>query len=355
MLLLCVILLTVVSTVSHCEVETGQCGCDSLSRVLLSPAAGKSTQENEGSTQGTGHVATKSSLPSPSISDSLRNEYIHIPEGVFTMGSDDIPSANMHDGEGPARRIQISEFYIQQYEVSNAEFAAFVDETGYVTEVERFGNSFVLEHLLSEEVKEEVTQVVKDAPWWFLVKGASWLHPEGEGSRVRDNRFHHPVVHVSWNDATAYCEWNDRGRLPTEAEWEYAARGGLEGRLFPWGNKPNPRGEHWVNIWQGKFPAENTEEDGYYSTAPVNAYHPNRYGLFNMVGNVWEWVSDWWTVRHSAAMAKDPQGPLSGTDKVKKGGSYMCHEEYCYRYRCSARSMNTPDSSASNLGFRCVK
>ena len=285
---------------------------------------------------------------------SLRNEYIEIPEGIFTMGTDDAPVSTTQDGEGPSRSVHVSPFYMQKYEVSNAEFASFVSETGYSTEAERFGDSFVLEHLLSEEVAEEITQAVKNAPWWLPVKGACWLHPEGKGSNV-DSRGDHPAVHISWNDAVAYCEWNEGGRLPTEAEWEYAARGGLEGRLYPWGNAPTPKGKHWMNIWQGEFPKLNTEEDGYFSTAPGNVYPSNRYGLFNMAGNVWEWVEDWWTTRHSAEFADNPRGPPSGKDKVKKGGSYMCHEDYCYRYRCSARSMNTPDSSASNLGFRCAK
>lgn len=285
---------------------------------------------------------------------SLRNEYLEIPEGIFTMGSNDAPVSIMQDGEGPARSVHVSQFYMQKYEVSNAEFASFVDETGYSTEAERFGDSFVLEHLLSEEVAGEITQAVKDAPWWLPVQGAYWLHPEGRGSHV-DSRGDHPAVHISWNDAVAYCKWNEDGRLPTEVEWEYAARGGLEGRLYPWGNSLMPKGEHWMNIWQGEFPQLNTEEDGYLGTAPGNAYPSNRYGLFNMAGNVWEWVSDWWTTRHSAEFADDPRGPPSGKDKVKKGGSYMCHEDNCYRYRCSARSMNTPDSSASNLGFRCAK
>ena len=285
---------------------------------------------------------------------SLSNEYIFIPGGTFTMGSDNPPSSTMEDGEGPARQIEISEFYIEKYEVSNADFARFVKETDYVTEAEKFGNSFVLDVLLSENVKSEILQMVKDAPWWLPVNGAYWLQPEGKDSNV-DERGDHPAVHLSWNDAVAYCEWNNGGRLPTEAEWEYAARGGMEGRLFPWGNNPSPKGEHWMNIWQGKFPLENTVDDGFLSTAPVNTYPPNKYGLYNTVGNVWEWVSDWWTVGHKRTLLKDPQGPSSGTDKVKKGGSYMCHRDYCYRYRCSARSMNTPDSSASNLGFRCAK
>ena len=281
----------------------------------------------------------------------VANRPMLIPGGVFTMGTDDpiLPQ----DGEGPARRVEITTFYMDKYEVSISEFADFVAETGYVTEAEKFGDSFVLDMLLSEEVKSEITQAVASAPWWLPVKGASWRHPEGEGSGVED-RLDHPVVHVSWNDAVAFCEWAGK-RLPTEAEWEFAARGGLEGRLFPWGNNPNPRGEHWLNIWQGEFPLENTLEDGYLGTAPVDSFPPNKYGLHNTAGNVWEWTSDWWSTRHTKDFRKDPEGPARGKDKVKKGGSYLCHPQYCYRYRCASRSQNTPDSSASNLGFRCAK
>ena len=279
------------------------------------------------------------------------NQFVRISGGLFTMGTDE--AILPQDGEGPARRVQVSDFFIHKYEVSNREFAAFTADTGYVTEAETFGNSFVLEMLLSVSVKSGITQAVMNAPWWLPVEGASWKQPEGEDSDIKD-RQKHPVVHVSWNDAVKYCQWSG-GRLPTEAEWEYAARGGLEGRLYPWGNNPLPRGDHWMNIWQGEFPEENTAEDGYVGTAPVDSFPPNRYGLHNMAGNVWEWVSDWWTIRHSEEFQIDPRGPPSGKDKVKKGGSYICHPQYCFRYRCAARSQNTPDSSASNLGFRCAR
>ena len=239
-----------------------------------------------------------------------------------------------------------------QYEVSNAEFTRFVQATDYETEAEKFGDSFVVEYFLSDEVQSTITQAVAGSPWWLPVGGADWKHPEGKDSNILD-RMDHPVVHVSWNDATAYCKWRGK-RLPTEAEWEYAVRAGLTDRLHPWGNKEMPHGVHRMNIWQGVFPVNNTEDDGYAGTAPVDTYQPNKYGLYNTVGNVWEWVSDWWTTRHIRDPQHNPTGPVSGTDKIKKGGSFMCHRDYCYRYRCSARSQNTPDSSASNLGFRCA-
>uniref|UniRef100_UPI00398E875D formylglycine-generating enzyme isoform X2 n=1 Tax=Pristiophorus japonicus TaxID=55135 RepID=UPI00398E875D len=300
------------------------------------------------------------------------NQMVLIPGGVFTMGTDDpgIPE----DGEGPARKAHIKQFYMDIYEVTNAEFERFVQATDYTTEAETFGDSFVFEGLLSDTVKSSITQAVAAAPWWLPVKAASWKHPEGPDSNITkrnsapqphthsrgiscssliqlssflghfrrkvksqphvgQTRMDHPVMHVSWNNAVAYCTWAGK-RLPTETEWEYACRGGLENRLFPWGNKLQPKGQHYMNIWQGDFPSHNTADDGFANTAPVTAFPPNGYGLFNMVGNAWEWTSDWWTVHHSTDEMENPS--------------------YCYRYRCAARSQNTPDSSASNLGFRCA-
>lgn len=278
------------------------------------------------------------------------NQMVLIPGGVFTMGTNDpvIPQ----DGEGPARKAHIKQFYMDVYEVTNAEFERFIKSTDYITEAETFGDSFVFEGLLSDKVKSSISQAVAAAPWWLPVKEASWKHPEGPDSNIT-KRMDHPVVHISWHNAVAYCAWADK-RLPTETEWEYACRGGLENRLFPWGNKLHPKDQHYMNIWQGDFPHHNTEDDGYANTAPVTSFPPNGYGLFNIAGNVWEWTLDWWTIHHTADEVENPTGPASGKDKVKKGGSYMCHESYCYRYRCAARSQNTPDSSASNLGFRCA-
>ncbi|XP_036122793.1 formylglycine-generating enzyme isoform X1 [Molossus molossus] len=288
--------------------------------------------------------------PGPATRPPAPAKMVLIPAGVFTMGTDD-PQIKQ-DGEAPARRVTVDAFYMDAYEVSNADFEQFVNATSYLTEAERFGDSFVFEGLLSEQVKTGIRQAVAAAPWWLPVKGANWRHPEGPDSTVL-HRLDHPVLHVSWNDAVAYCAWAGK-RLPTEAEWEYSCRGGLHDRLFPWGNKLQPRGQHYANVWQGEFPVTDTGEDGYRGTAPVDAFPPNGYGLYNIVGNAWEWTSDWWTVRHSAQEALNPKGPPSGKDRVKKGGSYMCHKSYCYRYRCAARSQNTPDSSASNLGFRCA-
>ncbi len=222
---------------------------------------------------------------------------------------------------------------------------------GYVTEAERFGWSFVFGGFLPEDFP--ATRAVAKAPWWRQVEGADWRHPEGPDSSVAE-RASHPVVHVSWNDAQAYCAWAG-ARLPTEAEWEYAAGGGLSGKRFPWGDDLEPGGEHRMNVWQGRFPAENSEADGFAGTCPVDEFPPNGYGLFNMTGNVWEWCSDWFhPTFHTREKRTNPHGPKHGEAKVMRGGSYLCHESYCRRYRVAARSANTPDSSTGNLGFRCV-
>lgn len=260
------------------------------------------------------------------------------------------------DGEAPQRPVELDPFWMDVTEVSNAEFAEFVATTDYETEAEAFGNSFVFFGMQTEEQMETVNESVAQAPWWYKTPGAHWKEPEGINSSVED-RLDHPVAHVSWNDAVAYCKWRGK-RLPTEAEWETACRGGLEDRLFPWGNELTPKNQHLTNIWQGEFPTDNTVEDGHKFTAPVDAFPPNGFGLKQMTGNVWEWVSDNWGVKHSEKLKKNPQGPKQigkFSEKVKKGGSFLCHKSYCYRYRCAARSPNGLDSSASNLGFRCAR
>ncbi|XP_075249518.1 formylglycine-generating enzyme-like [Convolutriloba macropyga] len=256
------------------------------------------------------------------------------------------------DGEGPMRQNTVPSFYIDKTEVTNEQFKLFVDNTGYVTEAETFQNSFVLQNFVSEELNAKIEQSVAQAPWWLPVDGADWKQPEGPGSSVMD-RMSNPVVHVSWSDATEYCAWAGK-RLPFEAEWERACNGGKPQRLFPWGNRETKDGKWLLNIWQGKFPAENLEEDGYAGIAPVASFPNSSLGLYDMVGNVWEWTQDWYTNKHSPA-SNSMTGPSSGKDKVKKGGSFMCQKGFCYRYRCAARGNNSPDTSAYNLGFRCVK
>jgi formylglycine-generating enzyme required for sulfatase activity len=276
---------------------------------------------------------------------------IRLPGGEFWMGSEEGLAAPA-DGEAPVRRVSLAPFEIDAAAVSNAEFAEFVAETRHVTEAERAGWSFVFAGLLPDEFPD--TRGVAAAPWWRQVFGADWRHPEGPHSDIAA-RLDHPVVHVSWRDARAFAAWAGK-RLPTEAEWEYAARGGLEQRRFPWGDEETPGGDHRCNVWQGAFPSRNTLLDGWYGTAPVDAFAPNGYGLKSASGNVWEWCADWWSASfHRAGPRRDPPGPPGGTHRVMRGGSYLCHPSYCFRYRVSARSANTPDSSTGNLGFRCAR
>lgn len=274
---------------------------------------------------------------------------VALPGGWFLMGTDDevgFPA----DGEGPVREIELSPFRIDPTAVTNAQFATFVKATGYSTDAERFGFSYVFEDFLAPNLAS-VAVSVPDAPWWRAVPEATWKHPEGPGSSI-SSRQNHPVVHVSWNDAQAFCAWSGT-RLPTEAEWEYAARGGLEQRRYPWGDELAPTGQHRCNIWQGEFPHHNTGDDGFLGTAPVKSFRPNGFGLYNAAGNVWEWCADWFSVDfHRTGPRTNPTGPPEGATKVMRGGSYMCHESYCNRYRVAARSSNTPDSSTGNIGFR---
>jgi sulfatase modifying factor 1 len=249
------------------------------------------------------------------------------------MGSDE--DRYPADGESPSRAAHVEGFGISACTVSNDDFARFIAETGYMTTAEREGWSFVFGGLLPDDFP--ATRAVAAAPWWRQVPGATWLHPEGPGSDL-EARSDHPVVHVSWIDARVFCRWAG-GRLPTEIEWEYAARGGLERRRYPWGDELTPGGEHRMNVFQGSFPDVDTGDDGFIGTAPVNAFPPNGYGLYNTTGNVWEWTADRF-------------GPSRPGNRVTRGGSYLCHDSYCWRYRCAARSGNTPDSSAGNIGFR---
>ncbi len=274
-----------------------------------------------------------------------------LPGGTFLMGTDEA-IGYASDGEGPVREVTLPPFWLDPYAISNEHFAAFADATGYLTDAERYGWSFVFAGLLPEGFAD--TPAVAAAPWWRQVEEADWRHPEGASSGIAA-RADHPVVHVSWFDAVAYCSWAGL-RLPTDAEWEYSARGGLVQRRYPWGDELTPGGEHRCNIWQGTFPSENTLDDGYYGTAPVGAFPANGYGLHNMAGNAWEWCADWFSPDfHISGSREDPPGPPAGTHRVIRGGSYLCHESYCYRYRVAARSANTPDSSTGNTGFRCAR
>ncbi|WP_173917617.1 formylglycine-generating enzyme family protein [Halobacillus sp. Marseille-Q1614] len=278
----------------------------------------------------------------------FKERMVYLPGGEFLMGTNN-EEGFPFDGEGPVRRVKVEPFYIDAHTVSNADFREFVKDTGYKTEAEQFGWSFIFYKFISSNTNQKVQQL-PNTPWWLAVEGAYWYQPEGPRSTV-DDRLDHPVIHVSWNDAAAFCEWAGK-RLPTEAEWEYAARGGLEQKKYPWGDELMPNGEHFCNIWQGDFPSENTLEDGYLGTAPVQSFPQNGYGLYHMAGNVWEWCADWFT--NTPERKIDTKRLNSQSSKVMRGGSYLCHRSYCNRYRVAARSSNTMDSSTGNMGFRCV-
>jgi formylglycine-generating enzyme len=271
-----------------------------------------------------------------------------IPAGTFAMGTDDARGYPA-DGEGPVHPVDLDAYRIGIYTVTNDDFAAFVDATGHRTTAGQYGSSFVFAGLLPDDFPP--TRAVSDAPWWREVEGADWRHPEGPQSDV-SARGSHPVVHVSWDDATAYCAWAG-GRLPTEAEWERAARGGREGDHFPWGDDREPTGQHLMNVFQGEFPHRDTGDDGWIGTCPVGSYASNGFGLHEVTGNVWEWCADWFSPHYYRRSQRvGPTGPRYGQSRVMRGGSYLCHESYCWRYRVDSRSSNSPDSSAGNVGFR---
>ena len=252
--------------------------------------------------------------------------------GTFRMGSDEeMPY------EGPEHEVAVRPFWIDRREVTVGEFARFVEATGYKTEAERFGWSGVFDAADGE---------------WRRGEGADWRHPEGAGSTAPPDE---PVTQVSWNDAAAYARWAGK-RLPTEAEWEYAARGGLVGRKYSWGDELRPGGRPAANWWQGHFPERDTGEDGFVGRAPVGSFAPNGYGLYDTGGNVWEWCADWFGDDYYArSPAADPAGPDSGEERVIRGGSWMCSENYCTNYRVAGRSHTAPDTGLNNLGFRCAR
>jgi formylglycine-generating enzyme required for sulfatase activity len=234
--------------------------------------------------------------------------------------------------------------------VTNARFRQFVNDTGYITEAETFGNSFVFFQFLPDKMRDAPDY--GPAPWWRVVDGANWKAPAGPGSEgfcIDD----HPVVHVTWHDATAFATWA-KGRLPTEAEWEHAARGGLGDVSFPWGNQePDDESFFPCNIWQGAFPHRDLARDGYDRTAPAKSFEPNGYGLYNMVGNTWEYTAQPFKVKSLKKEVRQANAAKAGY-KLAKGGSFLCHRSYCYRYRIAARTGSSPDSSTSHQGIRLV-
>jgi len=301
-----------------------------------------------------------------------------IPPGEFMMGTD---SPLGWPDERPAHLVRVEGFYMDEHEVTVAEFRRFVEATGHVTTAERPvdvqslmaqlppGTPLPLpENLVPGSLVFTPTDgpvpLDEFARWWKWTPGASWRRPEGPGSTL-DGQDNHPVVHVSWEDAVAYARWAKK-RLPTEAEWEYAARGGLINQHQVWGDADPGDGGRWrANIWQGDFPHRNTVADGHARSAPVGSYPPNGFGLFDMAGNVWEWCADWYQpdfYQASPGVAANPNGPARSSDpawpspaeRVQRGGSFLCDDDYCSRYRPSARQGCSPDTSASHVGFRCA-
>lgn len=286
---------------------------------------------------------------SQSLRDDLAALTTEIPGGFFDMGAR--KPRYPADFEGPRRKVFVSPFRIARTSVTNAMFARFVAESGYRTVAETEGWSYVF-HLFLEK-PTDYPHSPPGTPWWRQVHGAYWAAPEGPGSGI-EGRENHPVVHVSWFDALAFCDFTGL-RLPTEAEWEKAARGGLAHKKFPWGNELEPASGHRHNVWQGVFPTVNTQEDGFAGTCPADAYPANGYGLHNMTGNVWEWCQDWFGEPATGRLPpRDPQGQDTGDQKVVKGGSHLCHASYCERYHVHSRTGNTPDSSTGHMGFRFV-
>jgi formylglycine-generating enzyme required for sulfatase activity len=277
----------------------------------------------------------------------LKAELRPIPGGFFDMGTR--KSRFVEDHDAPRRKVKLSPYRIGATSVTNAQFARFVAETGYRTVSETEGWSIVF-HLFLDDLDAH-PKTPPGLPWWRQVEGAFWRCPTGPNSDI-EALSDHPAIHLCWFDALAYCTWAGL-KLPTEAQWERAARGGLDKKKFPWGNSLHPDGKYMMNIWQGEFPRQNTQEDGYLATAPAQSYTPNGYGLANMTGNVWEWVQDYY---EDAPPPKgplfDPKGPDTGLNRTQRGGSFLCHESYCDRYYVHSRTHNAPDSATSHSGFR---
>lgn len=311
--------------------------------------------------------------------DTSNKGMVYIPGGAFEMGGDNEQADN---DELPKHTVQVSPFYIDVTEVTNAQFREFVNATGYITTAEKKPDWEELKKSVPPGIPKPPDSVLVAASlvfkpsigpvnlndytqWWSWVKGANWKHPQGPGSSI-DGKDNYPVVQVSWDDAIAYCKWAGK-RLPTEAEWEFAARGGLINNIYPWGNEHVNAGQPKANSWEGKFPYLNEEKDGHFRAAPVKSYAPNGYGIFDMAGNVWEWCSDWYDYNYyksiSGKTTVNPKGPKKSYDpqdvytqkRSLRGGSFLCNDAYCSGYRVARRMKSSPDTGLEHTGFRCVK
>jgi formylglycine-generating enzyme required for sulfatase activity len=303
---------------------------------------------------------------------------VWVKSGVFNMGGDNEQAS---EDEYPKHKVELNGFWMDATEVTNAQFAAFVKATGYITTAEQKPDWEELKKQLppdtpkpDDDVLVASSLVFKAPPsavslqdysqWWVWTEGANWKHPDGPTSTI-EGKENYPVIHISWYDAQAYCKWAGK-RLPTEAEWEWAARGGLSNQIYPWGNEPINKGKSKANYWQGQFPNQNTVEDKFYYSAPAKSFDPNGYGLYDMAGNVWEWCADYYKNDYYAEIqkgAKNPTGPDKSFDpaeplaqkRVIRGGSFLCNDSYCSGYRVARRMKSTEDSSMQHVGFRCVK
>lgn len=311
--------------------------------------------------------------------DTSLADMVYVPGGVFDMGGD---NEQADPDEFPKHKVQVSPFYIDITEVTNAQFKKFVDATGYITTAEKKPDWEEMRKTLPPDTPKPPDSVLVAASlvfkpgsgpvdlndysqWWSWVKGADWKHPEGPETDIK-GKDNYPVVHVSWDDAVAYCKWAGK-RLPTEAEWEFAARGGLVNNIYSWGNETVNAGKPKCNSWEGKFPYYNEKKDGYLTAAPVKSYAPNGYGLYDMAGNVWEWCSDWYDYNYYKSLegkttvnpkgsekSYDPMDPYT-PKKSLRGGSFLCNDAYCSGYRVSRRMKSSHDTGLEHTGFRCVK
>ncbi len=299
--------------------------------------------------------------------------------GVFEMGGD---NAQADADEYPKHQVEVNPFYMDITEVTNAQFQKFIDATGYITTAEKKPDwEEIKKGLPPNAVKPDASMLVaaslvfkqsntqvnlKDySQWWLWVKGANWKNPQGPNSTIKGKE-NYPVVQVSWDDANAYCKWAGK-RLPTEAEWEFAARAGLQKNIYPWGNEPVNNGKPKCNSWEGVFPNSNIKTDGYITSAPVQTYAPNAYGLYDMAGNVWEWCSDYYNANYynelQNKLTKNPQGAATSYDPQEpatqkrslRGGSFLCNDSYCSGYRVARRMKSSHDTGLEHTGFRCVK